>query len=168
VEVDPSRGVRIREVRERAGRTQLATADAVGVSERAYQSWEAGGKIAYPNLVALARVLDVDLDAILNEPGTEIPAQTVEQRVDRIEGNLLRIVRTELSALREFVQEAAETAVTGLEELRGVVAGQTAAVEALASQMAALRAELRSAAESRVQSEAAERPPRRRRASGNP
>lgn len=64
---------RLKSVRINKGRTQRAVADALGVSERAYQHYEAGSR--EPNistLIALADYFDVSIDYLVggsDEPG---------------------------------------------------------------------------------------------------
>lgn len=152
MEVDPTRGRRIAKMREEAGYTQQQLTDQLSLgSVRTVQNWEYGGKISYPNLVALARALDVEIDVILEgDPPPGAKDETVDDRLARIEGGLLRIVRTEIVTLRDFVKDAVTGLAQGVEgltgqvgELHAAVAGQTAAFEAVAAELPALRSEIR-------------------------
>lgn len=79
-------GARIKDLRGRI--PQPVIADRVGVTLRAYQAWEAGGGIAWDNLVKLAEVFGVSEDFIEYglggdyKPGTN--AARLEQKVDAL------------------------------------------------------------------------------------
>lgn len=79
-------GARIRELRGRV--PQPVIAERVGVTLRAYQAWEAGGGIAWDNLVKLAEVFEVSEDYIEYglggdyKPGTNMAR--IEQKLDAI------------------------------------------------------------------------------------
>lgn len=63
---EPSRGSRIRERRERLGRSQQELADAVGVSRQQVSNWETGKQSPTgANLVALAAILGVSSEWVL-------------------------------------------------------------------------------------------------------
>ena len=58
---DVERGERIKTLREaRPGFTQEAAAEAIGVTLRAYQAWEAGGGIKWDNVKLIAALYDVE------------------------------------------------------------------------------------------------------------
>jgi transcriptional regulator with XRE-family HTH domain len=113
--------MRIRALRESTQRSQKAVASAVGVSERAYQAWEAGGNLTWPNAVALARVLGTTPSEIIDqEPEADTgrdPLQELHARGDRqdarflahqqeIGGHLMRI-ENELAAIRAGLSDMA-------------------------------------------------------------
>lgn len=83
-------GARIRELRGR--RPQPTVADAVGVTLRAYQAWEAGDSgIAWDNLVKLAEHFGVSEDYIeYGESGRSGPST----QLDRIEEKLDILIAT--------------------------------------------------------------------------
>jgi DNA-binding XRE family transcriptional regulator len=95
---DPARAQRMRELRAQRSRpgsrfTQKMAAQAVGVTERAYQEWEKGGPIDGPNLIALARVLRTTPDFILDgEEGR--PVDDTGRRLDRLEAEALSHARS--------------------------------------------------------------------------
>ena len=91
---------RIRQLRGRVPQREIA--DRVGVTERAYQAWEAGGGIAWDNLQALANALGVsDEYLIYGDAGDQARLGTQLERVEA------RIVRVE--ALLEEIYEATVT-----------------------------------------------------------
>jgi transcriptional regulator with XRE-family HTH domain len=67
----PDRGARIRRLRLEGGKSQRYVADQLGVAPRSIQNWEAGEPIAYPNLVALARLFDTTPEWIDDGIATE-------------------------------------------------------------------------------------------------
>lgn len=113
-------GARLRELRR--GRPQTAVADALEVSERAYQNWEAGdAKPSYRNLQRLAEFYGVGEDYILTgAPGAPPPetpdlslAGAGESQLDRIERRL-----EEIGEERRLQQEAI---VLRLDRLIGLI-----------------------------------------------
>lgn len=92
-------GARLRELRR--GRPQTAVADALEVSERAYQNWEAGdAKPSYRNLQRLAEYYGVGEEYILTgTPGgpPETPDlsrnATGDSQMDRIERKLDEVLQ---------------------------------------------------------------------------
>jgi transcriptional regulator with XRE-family HTH domain len=77
-------GRRIAELRETRRLSQPAAADKVGVSLRAYQKWEAGGGIRYPNLERLADTFGARVEDITGQDSTPDPFRTSSQ-LDRLE-----------------------------------------------------------------------------------
>jgi hypothetical protein len=73
----------------RGSRPQPQIADEVGVTLRAYQEWEAGGGIAWPNLRKLAEVHRVSTNWL--EHGDEQPERAHSQ-LDRIEQKLDKVL----------------------------------------------------------------------------
>jgi transcriptional regulator with XRE-family HTH domain len=60
----------LRRLRERAGLTQTEMARKAGVPFRSYQNWEAGSREPrIQALAALARAVEVSLDALISEDG---------------------------------------------------------------------------------------------------
>lgn len=74
---------RIRELREDARLPQPAIAEKVGVTLRAYQSWEAGGGVSWPNLAKLAKVFQVSEEYLLYGPEGGKPPTTQMDRIER-------------------------------------------------------------------------------------
>lgn len=99
-------GARIKELR--GPRPQPLVADAVHVTLRAYQAWEAGGGIAWENLQALAKFFEVSENYLLY--GAEVP-RGPETQLDRIEIKLdevlSRLPATDLAADLEQELDAA-------------------------------------------------------------
>jgi transcriptional regulator with XRE-family HTH domain len=99
-------GARLRELR--GARPQPLLADAIGVTLRAYQAWEAGESgIAWRNLHALAEYHDVSENFLLY--GDEKPEGAGSQ-LDRIEAKLDKILGrlgpTDAPPLTEMWEEA--------------------------------------------------------------
>lgn len=85
---DLARGTYLRELRAGVHETQQDVADAAGVSLRAYQAWEAGGKIKWENAVRLAEHFKVDPEGLVERDGASLD----ESQLDRIEGLLHEIL----------------------------------------------------------------------------
>jgi transcriptional regulator with XRE-family HTH domain len=83
---EESPAARLRELRGK--KTQPVIADAVDVSLRAYQEWEAGGGISWAKLAKLAEYYGVSEEYILYGPEGSRPPQTqmdrMEQKLDAI------------------------------------------------------------------------------------
>lgn len=105
-------GERLRELR--GPRTQRWVADRVGVSERAYQNWEAGDSgITWENIEALAKLYSVPEDFVVY--GSD--RRSSPDQLDRIEG-LLVDVSERLAQLEDLVsareiEEAAQEIENG-------------------------------------------------------
>lgn len=87
---DLARGNYLRDLRADRHETQQDVADAAQVSLRAYQAWEAGGKIKWANAIRLGEHFQVDPEGLVErdlEPTTVDPSQ-----LDRIEGLLRDIL----------------------------------------------------------------------------
>lgn len=96
-------GARLKELRGR--KPQPVVADAVNVTLRAYQAWEAGDSgIAWDNLVKLAGYFGVSADYIeYGETGREGPST----QLDRIEAMLVEVLeRLGDGAIEELVSAA--------------------------------------------------------------
>jgi transcriptional regulator with XRE-family HTH domain len=121
-------GARLRELRH--GRPQTAVAEALEVSERAYQNWEAGdAKPSYRNLQRLAEYYGVGEDYILS--GGQLPAETPAP----FDGS----IREQLAEMGKAIEKQADALVTQagvLEELRDAVQDLR---ELIATQRAAAR-----------------------------
>lgn len=78
-------GARIKQLRGRV--PQPVIADRVGVTLRAYQAWEAGGGIAWDNLIKLAAVLSEITGTKISESDIieQHPAEPEPSQLDRIE-----------------------------------------------------------------------------------
>lgn len=105
---DKARGQRIAQMRKRRRMTQQAMAEALDVSYRAYQTWEAGTMPEWSNVEKLAKFFRVKPEAIIGE--TE-PAPEEAPQLDRIEAKLDRILDT-LAVVSELV-DAAEVRALG-------------------------------------------------------
>ena len=82
---------RIKALRERRGLTQPQVAERVGVQNRTYQNWEAGGGTSGDNYERLAEVLGVSYDyLVIGESATPPPADILA-RLARIESVLEQI-----------------------------------------------------------------------------
>ncbi len=58
--------VHLRSIRQQQGKTQSNVAQALGISERNYQSFEYGDvKPSFQNLIALANYFDVSIDYLV-------------------------------------------------------------------------------------------------------
>jgi len=101
-------GKRIAEMRERAGLTQDAAADKIGVTLRAYQKWEAGGGITRPNLQRLAELYATTPDKILGPaPPSLFAVEDGVDKLERIEEKLDRLCEAVLMlALGQATQAA--------------------------------------------------------------
>jgi transcriptional regulator with XRE-family HTH domain len=108
MENDLQRGQRVKELRELSHMTQPAVADAVGVTLRAYQAWEAGGGINWENVKLLAKTLGTSPDFILSgvdKRRTPEPFSNQEGSVDKL-GQIERDIadiKTTLGALQGAV-----------------------------------------------------------------
>jgi transcriptional regulator with XRE-family HTH domain len=103
-------GARIKELRGRI--PQPVVADAVGVTLRAYQAWEAGDSgIAWPNLVKLAKYFKVSADYLeYGESGRQGPST----QLDRIEAALAEL-EDKLDVLLERTAQMPNVAVVAAE-----------------------------------------------------
>ena len=115
---------RIRELRERRHLTQPEVADAVGVSLRGYQLWEAGDSDPGPrNLKALAAFFEVSPEfishgferpsvpapSLASTLGTECRLKRVETKLERIEALLTHLAGAEIvAAVEQELRRAAE------------------------------------------------------------
>ena len=91
---DLERGLRIKELRESRHLTQEAMADALGVTLRGYQEWEAGGGIKWDNVKKLAKFHTVDADYLMNGPRADTPdpfGQNGSDRLDRMDERIDRL-----------------------------------------------------------------------------
>lgn len=123
-------GSRIKDLREGKRLRQQAVADAVGVTLRAYQAWEAGDTgIKWENAESLAGVLDTTASYILHGPELEEAPSTPdpfsgEDRLWRLErqqdeihaqvirnGRLLNAVITQLTGADQETMQLLLTAV---------------------------------------------------------
>lgn len=127
---DKARGQRIAQMRKRRRMTQQAMAEALDVSYRAYQTWEAGTMPEWSNVEKLAKFFRVKPEAIIGEaePGPEEAPQLdrIEQalsnglaeKVDQVLANQDRIL-----ALLEYLagddarRQLAEEIVNELEDV---------------------------------------------------
>lgn len=89
----------------RGPRSQQAVATETGVSVRAYQSWEAGHGISWPNLESLAYVLGVDPAQLLdtatpaNNSGVVRASAPIEAELAKRLGRLHHTLEAALDAL---------------------------------------------------------------------
>jgi hypothetical protein len=108
----------------RGTRPQPQVADEVGVTLRAYQEWEAGGGIAWPNLRKLAEVHRVSTNWL--EHGDEQPERAHSQ-LDRIERKLddvlARLGAVTVDDLFETPIDEIDSAQGGRRESQGRRAG---------------------------------------------
>lgn len=115
---------RIRDLRESKHLTQPEVADAVGVSLRGYQLWEAADSDPGPrNLKALAEYHDVTADYIAF--GCERPRGETPNLTDALNGDELSRLETSIKTQTERV-DALELAVSELVGLLSGEPGQTA------------------------------------------
>lgn len=83
-------GKRITALRKASGMTQVQMAQVLNVSQQTIQSWEAGRRrIQISVLPALARLLSVSLEVLLNEETERVlrkrgPASRLEQQIEVI------------------------------------------------------------------------------------
>lgn len=145
-------GERLRELR--GAKTQPAIADAVGVTLRAYQHWEAGGGISWDNLQGLAEHFGVTENYILY--GTNEGPGHRQEQLDRIE--------EKLDDLLGFFAAALNTTRLVTEESRAVTA---AAVDLLDAAATAAPAQSTRDEADASQESAQPAPPRKRRAQGS-
>lgn len=92
---DLERGERIKELRLARHLTQPAVAEAIGVTLRGYQKYEAGGGIKWDNAKALAKFFRVDPDYLMSGPKTETPDLSRNgqpSQLDRIEAKLDHVI----------------------------------------------------------------------------
>ena len=147
-------GARLRELRR--GRPQTAVAEALEVSERAYQNWEAGdAKPSYRNLQRLAAYYGVGEDFILTgTPGG--PPETPDLSRNAAGDSQLDRIEALLQANARRLEEIAAEAREQREELLGRIVdleqnlsrradaqttkAMTAAIDRIAEEYAALRA----------------------------
>lgn len=113
---DQERGQRLRELR--GGKPQPVVADAVGVTLRAYQEWEAGGGIRWDNVKKLAECFGVDDDYILNGPREDTPdlmgalsdgdLSQLRDQLNRVEDKLDWFIKTWQPLIAHLAGEEAE------------------------------------------------------------
>lgn len=100
----------LRELRKGAGKTQPDVAEAVGVTLRAYQEWEAGGTIRPENARKLAQVWNRSTTDFL-AGDEDIAASPTPNQLDRIEAKLDTLISllggssTSITVLEDEVQE---------------------------------------------------------------
>jgi transcriptional regulator with XRE-family HTH domain len=98
-------------------RPQPQIAERVGVTLRAYQEWEAGGGIAWPNLEKLADIHGVSTDWL--EHGDEQPVPAPSQ-LDRIERKLDEVLsRIGAVSTGDLFGEPRDETDNALDERRG-------------------------------------------------
>jgi transcriptional regulator with XRE-family HTH domain len=110
---DLERGQRIKELRESRHLTQEATAEALGVTLRGYQEWEAGGGIKWDNVKKVARLYKVDAEFVMNGPKPETPDLLGAKagQLDRVEMKLddalnrIAAMSVQLAALSRAVED---------------------------------------------------------------
>lgn len=81
-------GKRMRQVRERAGRSQEEVAEALGYSTASVSGWERGSREPSLRAIAnLARYLETDVSAFFPsaDAGWDAPVETPAQRLTRVE-----------------------------------------------------------------------------------
>jgi transcriptional regulator with XRE-family HTH domain len=103
---DAERGERIRALKKLRRRKQQQVADAVGVTLRAYQEWEAGGGLKDENLDALAQFFEVSRSYITD--GAEADTPDLMATLGNSE-NGSKGVLTRLTAIEETLARIEET-----------------------------------------------------------
>jgi len=83
-----ARGQRIAQMRKRRRLTQQAMAEKLGVSYRAYQTWEAGKMPEWPNVEKLATFFRVKPEYII---GDTTPGPDEAPQLDRLERRLVEL-----------------------------------------------------------------------------
>ena len=127
---DLERGLRIKELREARHLTQEAMADALGVTLRGYQEWEAGGGIKWDNVKKLAAFHSVEADYVMNGPKTDTPdlmAPGDSQRLDQIDERIDRLAELIEKLAATTAELAAGSARQGTESKRSGAPRKSAA-----------------------------------------
>lgn len=147
---DTERGKRIAELRRDARYSQAALAATVGVHENSVQNWERGRAIEWPNIVQLARVLNVTPEFIVAGGDKSTPATVsdrIELRLSKLEaaeatGALERRIGGGMRGGYEDIVKRVDDVLTEVSQGREDVAALAATVQELGLQVGALRREL--------------------------
>ena len=88
--------------------TQPAVADAIGITLRAYQAYEAGGGLRLDNAEKLAVFFDVTMGELLGNAvlPSPMPLESNQDRLERIEGKLDELLSRDLEDLFRRVLDA--------------------------------------------------------------
>jgi len=105
---------RIKELRGRRGMTQPQVADAVDVSLRTYQNWEAGGGTSGENYERLGEVLGASYDYLMTGGDVMPPTADVLGRLDHLQASVDRILeRLEAAEVEREILAAVQASGEG-------------------------------------------------------
>ncbi len=97
---DYARGERLKELREAKHLSQEEAAHQIGVSTKAYRTWEKGGKMKWPNAKSAGRVLGASAETLVTRDDEDVVTADEVQ-----EAASLNEVLAKLAAVQSTLKE---------------------------------------------------------------